>query len=780
MEDQNLINNSDEITLAVILNSAKYYLFFWPYFLIATIIGILGCYLYLRYTSDIYETTAQVQIKKGDSDPTSFLTEGAESLLNFDKVNVENDIAIIISNKLLGQVVDRLDLQTSSYSLGSIKSSLLAPEDYLFDIIVSEDISTEQFDFIISHSGGKVFLKTDSLEYILEKGALFKSEKFNFLPADSLFTEDNNFSVNRISRQKAIENLKSKLEVTAGSKDGEVVDLKYTGSNRSLNEQILNTIIQVLQEDQVSDKREISEVSIEFIDSRLIGLTQSIDTISEQTIAFQSSSSVFDASLQTGNALNNIIKGQEQLLNLGIQREIASGLRENLLIQETFELLPANVGLENESVNALVTGYNEVVIERNNLLISATLQSPAVRRLDAQLQETRSAIINGISQYIESLDLSLMRYNEVQKQTQSAVASLPAKENTLRGFARNFQIVEQLYLFLLQRKEEASISYISALPNVKILSDAVTTTEPISPKPVFVYAGGIFGGLFLVFVVLLVFNLLDTKINTRDDLENGLKGTTIVGEIPLEKDETKIDSPRGTISEATRVMRSNLAFILPDDRPIVITSTSSVKGEGKSFISFNIARSYAALSKKVLLIGADLRNPQLHNRLEIERAGIGLSTFLSKPNDTNFKDLITLRKNDNVHYLLSGAIPPNPSELLARPAMKTLLDQLKEHYDVIIVDSAPLMLVSDTSPILALSDLVLYVSRAQVTDKNVFPFIKDLQKRKNMPQFALVLNGIIAGPASYYKYGYAYRYSYNYKYNYGYGYGYGSGDKENA
>jgi capsular exopolysaccharide synthesis family protein len=778
MEDQNLINNTDEITLADIFNSAKYYLFFWPYFLIVAIIGVCGSYIYLRYTSDIYETAAQVQIKKGDSDPTSFLTEGAENLLNFDKVNVENDIAIITSNKLLGQVVDRLDLQTSSYSLGRIKSRLIAPEDYLFDIIVSEDISTEQFDFIITHSGGKVFLTTDSLEYNIEKGALLKTDKFNFLPADSLFTKDNDFAVNRIARQKAIEDLKSKLEVSPASKDGEVVNLKYTGHNKSLNEQILNTLIQVLQEDQVADKRAISEVSIEFIDSRLIGLTQSIDTISQQTIAFQSSSSVFDPSLQTGNALSNIIKGQEQLLNLGIQREIASGLRENLMSQETFELLPANVGLDNESVNALVTGYNEVVIQKNNLLISATPQSPAVRRLDAQLQETRSAIINGISQYIESLDLSLERYNEVQKQTQSAVASLPAKENILRGFARNFQIVEQLYLFLLQRKEEASISYISALPNVKILSDAVTTTEPISPIPTLVYLVGVFGGLLLVFSVLLVLNLTDTKINTRDDLENGLRGNAIVGEIPLEKDETKTDSPRGTIAEAKRVMRSNLAFILPNEGPVVMTSTSSIKGEGKSFVSFNIAASYAALSKRVILIGADLRNPQLHNRLGIERAGTGLSTYLSKPESTDLKSLITLRENDNVHYLLSGAIPPNPSELLARPSMGALLEKLKESYDVIIVDSAPLMLVSDTSPILPLSDVILYVSRAQYTDKNVFPFIKDLQKRKNMPPLALVLNGIIAGPASYYKYGYAYRYSYNYKYNYGYGYGYGAEKSE--
>jgi len=172
-----------------------------------------------------------------------------------------------------------------------------------------------------------------------------------------------------------------------------------------------------------------------------------------------------------------------------------------------------------------------------------------------------------------------------------------------------------------------------------------------------------------------------------------------------------------------------------------------------------------------------LRNPQLHNRLGIERSGTGLSTYLSKPEQTDLNSLITVRENDNVHYLLSGAIPPNPSELLARPAMGTLLEKLKKTYDVIVIDSAPLMLVSDTSPILPLSDVILYVSRAQFTDKNVFPFIKDLQKRKNIPPLALVLNGIIAGPASYYKYGYAYRYSYNYKYNYGYGYGYGSDNK---
>ena len=520
-------------------------------------------------------------------------------------------------------------------------------------------------------------------------------------------------------------------------------------------------------------------MSINFIEDRLIGLTQNIDTISKNTIAFQTANGLYDPMLQTGNALSNIIKGQEEALTLGIQKEIASALLSNLKAQQTYDLLPANVGVDNASLNTLVASYNEAVSQRKSLLTSATEQSPLVVELSAQLRDTREAIITGITRYIDGLEVSLAQYNGLEQRTQSAVASLPAKENTLRGFARNFKIVEELYLFLLQRKEEASISYISALPNVKVLSQAVTQSIPVAPKPNIIYLGAVLLGLVIPFGVLFIAKTLDTKINTRDDLSAGLPNFSIVGEIPFEEDESKLDNPRGTIAEATRVMRSNLAFLLPAEGPVVMASTSSIKGEGKSFVSYNLAHSYAALGKKVLLIGADLRNPQLHNRLGIERSPQGLSTYLSNPSDTDINALISIRDKDPVHYLLSGAIPPNPSELLARPSFGRLLEALKQQYDLVMIDSAPMMLVSDTAPILPLCDLVVYVSRAQYTDKNVFPFIKDVQKRNNMPPMAMVLNGIIAGPQSYYKYGYKYRYSYKYKYNYGYGYGYGE-DKSKA
>jgi capsular exopolysaccharide synthesis family protein len=296
--------------------------------------------------------------------------------------------------------------------------------------------------------------------------------------------------------------------------------------------------------------------------------------------------------------------------------------------------------------------------------------------------------------------------------------------------------------------------------------------------------GAILLGLIIPFGVLFLIKLLDTKINTRDDLEKGLNGITILGEVPFDENIEGKSDERGITAESTRVLRSSLSFLLKNQNSHAITVTSTTKGEGKSFVSFNIADSYRALGKKVILVGADLRNPQLHNRLGIERSSMGLSTYLS---DENFNDIDTLinkgEGSNPLDFLLSGAIPPNPSELLMRPRMKELIEVLKLKYDFVIIDSAPLLLVSDTTALLPISDLVVYVCRAQFSDKNIFPYIKDLQNRPNIPPFGMVLNGLIAGPMSGYnykygyRYSYRYRYSYSYKYNYGYGYGYGSDEE---
>jgi capsular exopolysaccharide synthesis family protein len=742
--NQSYLQEEDSIDIK---KEVGYYLFFWPYFLSGIVIAMVSAFLYLKTADLIYTSSAQLQIKKPAEDAASFLTGGME-FFGFDQVNVENDIAVLTSQHILSQVVTRLDLQTKIYSVGRVRSNLRFNDNYSRFVNVKAPNKSLYWNVEITNQ--KAYFTQDTL----------------------------NFSINkeRNPLNDAVAALRFNLEATAASKQGEIINLNFQGINKARNEAVLNTVMQVMQDDQVEDKRLISKVSLAFINDRLDGLTNSIDTLSQNTIAYQMSNGVFDPVAQTGNALSNIVKGQEEAFAIGIQLEIAKALLEKLESQASYQILPANIGIENESVNTLVNSYNAVVTQRNNLLISATTKSPMVIQLSSQLDNAKEAIVAGVNRYIEALQTSLSGFQNMEAKTKGIVAGLPSKENTLRAYARDFKIVEELYVFLLERKEEASISYISALPNIKLLSYGVSSRFPISPKVKITYLAALLLGILIPFGILFLLKMLDSKINTRDDLENGLKGITVLGEMPFaENTEDLDDGGRGLIAESARVLRSGLSFQLKTDATNVICVTSTIKGEGKSFVSYNLAQSYAALGKKVILVGADLRNPQIHKFLNQKRENIGLTTYLSNENFNDIDSLITkATKSGGLDYLLTGAIPPNPSELLMRSRTKELLDILKQSYDLILIDSAPLLLVSDTTALLPLCDSVVYVTRSQYSEKKTFSFILNMQQRENVPPFGMVLNGLRSGGLTGSNYGYKYRYSYGYTYNYGYGYGYGS------
>ena len=284
-------------------------------------------------------------------------------------------------------------------------------------------------------------------------------------------------------------------------------------------------------------------------------------------------------------------------------------------------------------------------------------------------------------------------------------------------------------------------------------------------------------GLLIPFVVLYILRLIDTKIHTREQLKKFIPNLDILGEVPFVEDIQSIMDSRGIFAESFRIIRSNISFKLNNKQDShVILSTSSIKGEGKTLTAFNTASSYVAAGKKVLLIGADLRNPQVHNLIDLDRKtnSKGLSTLISDGIiEVNSEYIQTIDIfNHQLDILLSGPIPPNPAELLGSESFLSLLEELKKSYDYIIIDSAPLVLVSDTLPILKIADLVLYTTRSNFTDVKLMSFINSLVDDKKVNNIGVILNGIKAGAKSYYRYGYSYRYSYQYKYNYGYGYGY--------
>jgi len=758
-----------------IKNEISYYLFFWPWFLLTITMALLGSYTYLRYTPNIYSSSAQVQITKSDAS-SSFLTTEVTSLFG-TRVNVQNDISVITSNHILGQVVQRLNLQTVVTQVGRVKSKLLFNDDLPFKINFENSNQPQQWNLSISNNTALVSDGVNS--YKIKTNEFYKNNYFSIKINESLIVDGSQYIIKRYSLISSTNKLKYRLKAESGTDNGEIINLSISGTNKQINEAVLNSIIDVIIEDRIIDQRQLSLATVNFIDKRLRNLTNTVDSISKQTIAYQLKNNIYNTDEQTNNLLSNLLKENEASFNLKIQLEIANSLLEQLKSQQKFEILPSNIGILDEGINELLVSFNTLVIERNNLLISANENSPIIIKINEQLKNLRKANLEGISRYIKNLQVSLSNYEKINEKTQVEVSSLPEKGYTMRTLAREFKFAEDLLVFLSQRKEEASISYVSVLPNLKVLSYGVANDYPIAPKKNTIYLGGFFIGFIIPFGILYLLKILDTKINTREDLEKGLPGISILGEVPFDENYSSDTDDRGIIAESTRVIRSSISFLLNQNKPQVIITTSTIKGEGKSFVSYNIAQSYNALGKKVILIGADLRNPQVHTLLGIERGNLGLSTFL---NDVNYNDLDKLivkgKSIDEIDYLLSGAIPPNPSELLMRPRMKELLEILKSSYDLIIIDTAPLLLVSDTTPLLPLCDLVVYVSRAQYSDKNIFPFIKDMHSRENMPPFGMVLNGLIASASSSgygygYRYSYKYRYSYTYKYNYGYGYGYG-------
>ena len=776
---ENFLNQDNNSTN--ILKEIRYYLFFWPWFLVTVLASGFGAFLHLRYASNIYKTSATLQVKDASSaDPSSFLRTSG-SLIGFGGVKIDNFITQLDSKTNFAEVVDILNLQTQVYSSGRIKEKLLFGEDIPFKIDFKTQLAYGEILLVLKPSEGLLKLGDQTISF--DPSLPLETDEFVLTINAVKLKTSQEFLITQSSRDKTIENLSRSVAISSSSRKGDNIDFTITGSNTKRNEAIINTLIEVSHQQQKINKQEIFDLTIDFINNRLSSIKTEIDSLTLKTTGFKSDNLIFSPEEQTVKALTNIYTIDQQQFNLTTQKALAKSLKKNLNNQADFSLLPSNIGLESVNVNKLVLSYNEFVLKRKNLLNGASALNPLVIQISGQLSDLKTNIFRSIDNYLSNIETSLGSYKEFENRTNSTVSKIPKLEATLLGFERKFQIAEKLYLFLLERREEASINSEATLPSTLVINYAYTDFIPVSPKKQIIFLGAVLIGLLFPFVILFLLKIIDTKINTREDLEKGLPSIPILGEVPLDENQTTEYDERGMTAESTRVIRSNMSFLLNEAKSQVILTTSTIKGEGKSFVSFNIAKSYNALGKKVLLIGADLRNPQVHTLLGIKRGNLGLSTFL---NDVNYNDLDKLivkgKSANEMDYLLSGAIPPNPSELLMRPRMKELLELLKSSYDIIVLDTAPLLLVSDTTPLLPLCDLVVYVSRAQFSDKNIFPFIRDMHSRENLPPFGMVLNGLIASASSSgygygYRYSYKYRYSYTYKYNYGYGYGYGR-DKE--
>jgi capsular exopolysaccharide synthesis family protein len=435
------------------------------------------------------------------------------------------------------------------------------------------------------------------------------------------------------------------------------------------------------------------------------------------------------------------------------------------------ELLPTNIGLEEMKVNGLVDEYNKVVLETQKIITNAGENHPSVQKLIEVQKNLKDNVRYSLNAYQKVLAINIQAIEKVKAMQEFQFEAFPYQEKTIRSIERQQKIKETLYLLLLQKREEASINLAITNPSIKIVDEAIENSTPHSPKRALSYLIAIILGFFVPFGLIYVYYLFDTRIHTRKMIEDELDDIPVIAEIPFIEETSKIvrKNDHSVLSEAFRILVANLDFIIDknDKSAPAIFVSSTIKGEGKTFIATNLALTLASLGKKVIIVGTDLRNPQLHKALKTNKGKIGLVNLLLQP-ELSFNDCVCHEDINDIplDIIYSGVIPPNPTEILANGRFENVLTELKQVYDYVVIDTAPTLLVADSTIITKYADTTLYLIKANYTDKQILPYINNLKHQNKIKNTAIVFNNIGQNE------GYGKGYAYSYQYNYGYGYGY--------
>tara|TARA_R110002049_G_C9172848_1_gene562168 strand:+ start:5497 stop:7833 length:2337 start_codon:yes stop_codon:yes gene_type:complete len=772
LQESNYQNGHDQGE--TIKREIRKYLHYWYWFVLGIVLAFVAAVIYLRYTPKVYKSSAKIKIlnkTKGLELPSSAF------VFNRSNINLENEIEILKSYRIIENVVDRLNLTMRYYEEGNVLTTEIS--QLPFNIL-----KTVGNDSIFTSSSYKIVVKPKAFEVTPSSTGQtllfqnFETTKSNHnLPFElSLDTlkDINNFVgktyiVGLSSVPAVTASLKNRVEVGVLGANSDLLELHYTSQSKSKNERVLNTLIDVFNEDGINDRQEISRRTINFIDERYALLANELDSIEIDIKDYKQKNNLITLESDAELGISQRTLSERELFEVERQLMITDLLKETVEKPDVKSgLLPANIGISNSSIAGLVDNYNTLVFERENLMVSGGESNPSVIALDSKLKGVESNIFVSIDSYSKQLKASKAQIMRKNRKFSSQVYSLPAKEKAMTDINRQREIKQSLYLFLLQKREEAAINLAITEPSIKVVEYAISGGSPISPNPRSIYLMALLSGLLIPFGILYVIQLLNTKVKGREDVLERNPKIPIVGELPkVKSDQLIFTNPEDNSvqAEAFRILSSNVDYILPvksDNKGRVIFCTSTIKGEGKTYVSINLSLSLSSINRKVLLIGADLRNPQIHTHISEEKHKPGLSNYLHDAN-YDWRDALIkgFEKHPNHDIILSGSIPPNPAHLLTNGRFEKLLEEAREEYDYIVVDTAPTILVTDTMLISKLADATIYLVRANYTEKNLLNYSKDLYESGKLKNIAYVLNSVDTNKS--------YGYGYNYGYNYGYG-----------
>lgn len=791
----------------------------WKWFVLSLIICMGAAHIYLRYATPIYQSAAKLLIKDDEGSRSSF--KGGNSIMSATNLGIisnsngiDNEMEILKSRTLAQQTVYDLKLYVNYRHEGKLKDHILYGDQ---EVNIDMDLEhlkklNAPMNLKITREGrnyhvtGSYNVPIDNNSFNPE--AVYIDKTFSALPATIgtrvgvvRFTQNGNYMLRdgeslkatMIAPEIAAGKYVGNLNVTESSKTTTIVDLVLNDEIPQRAIDYLKQLAIVYNRQANEDKNEIAVRTEQFINQRLEKINAELGSTEGQLENYKKRNNMVELKTNATQAVANADQYAQKLSEANTQVALLDELTKYMNEPSNrHQPIPSNVGLSDASATSLINEYNKIALQRNQLLHSASENSPTVTPLTAQLDDLNSSIKRAMTQARAGLKIQRNSIAAQAGKYEGQINNTPEQERMLAQIGRQQEVKSGLYLMLLQKREENSISLAATADKGKLIDTPVFAGK-VTPKNSIIMLIALILGLAIPAGILFLLEFFRYKIEGHNDVEK-LTNLPIIADVAIasERAKTKADivvheNKNNLMEEIFRSLRTNLQFLLKQhDKVIMFTSTTS--GEGKTFIASNVAISFALLGKKVILVGLDVRKPRLAELFEIDDHHHGITNLLVK-DEVNWNDvkeqIIPSGINDKLDILMAGPVPPNPGELVTRESLDQTMEQLKEHYDYILIDTAPVGLVTDTLALGRISNATVYVCRADFTQKASFGLINSLSMEKKLPNMSIVLNGVDLSKK---KYGYYYGYGkygkygkygnygmYGSKGKYGYkSYGYGS------
>lgn len=779
------------------------YIIHWPWFVGAVLVCLIGAWIYLRMATPVYNISATVLIKDDKKGGNTGSMVGLEELglsgLISSSQNIDNELEVLRSKTLVKEVINLLNLYVSytdedgfpsknMYKTSPVLVSLTPQEaEKLTDPMVVEMALYGEGGLEVNVTVGdkeyqKHFEKLPAV-FPMDEGTLafFQSPDSLSLKKDTMEASSNirHITAKIKSPMKVARAYCENLKIEPTSKTTSVAVISLKNSSLQRGQDFINQLLEMYNRNTNNDKNKIAQKTAEFIDERINIISKELGSTEANLENFKRNAGITDLTSEAQIALTGNAEYEKKRVENRTQISLIEDLRKYIRGNE-YEVLPGNIGLQDPGLVATIERYNEMLVERKRLLRTSTENNPTIINLDTSIRAMKSNVQATLDGSLKGLLITKADLEREASRFSRRISDAPGQERQFVSIARQQEIKAGLYLMLLQKREENAIALAATANNAKIIDEAIADDIPVSPKRRMIYLIALVLGIGIPVGIIYLIGLTKFKLEGRADVEK-LTTIPIVGDIPLTDEKNEKDgsiavfeNQNNLMSETFRNIRTNLQFMLQNDKKVILV-TSTVSGEGKSFISANLAISLSLLGKKVVIVGLDIRKPGLNKVFRLSTKEKGITLYLANP-ETDLMSLVQPSDiNQNLYILPGGTVPPNPTELLARDGLDKAIEILKKSFDYVVLDTAPVGMVTDTLLIGRVADLSVYVCRADYTHKVEYTLINELAEEKKLPNLCTVINGVDLKRR---KYGYYYGYGkygkyYGYGKRYGYGYGYG-------